>query len=232
MAEHKQARIFLLAASAVLIPLLYGCQGQVSLLNPSFVNSFIGGQFPLTPGPGAAFVLVRALNETGDTAEFIITVEREELVLDDAGNPLFNDAGEPVTETKRETVRLNTAAVAPANDLGVLFPCSPSPVNVVGLGENLLETDAALFIGGQGGGGTQGTGVSAAGLNPLVREEGNFDCGDTIIFHAFVRGGIVGGTVQLQSLVLEDTNQPETFTGPDTFINLADFLASQARGDD
>ena len=234
--QREKATITLLTAVSALMPLGIGCGGNVSLFNPAFVNTFIGGQFPLTPGPGAAFVFVRAVNETGDVAEFIITIEREDFSVADEGNRLFDELGNPVTETKRETVRLTTFAVPPANEVGVLFPCSPSPVNVVGLGENLLPTDAGVFVGGQGAGGFQGVGVSAADVNPLVRDfgngQGNFDCGDTIIFRAFVSGGLVGGTVRLQSLLLEDTEQPSSFTGPDTFQNLAAFLAAQVSEDD
>ncbi len=230
--QCKKATLTLLATVSALVPLGIGCGGSVSVLNPAFINTFIGGQFPLTPGPGAAFVFVRAVNETGDVAEFIVTIERESFVLDDQGNPVFDDLGMPVTETKRRTVTLTTFAVPPANELGVLFPCSPSPVNVVGLGENLLPTDAGVFVGGQGAGGLQGVGISAADVSPLVRDfgdgQGNFDCGDTIIFRAFVAGGVVGGTVQLQSLLLADTEQPSSFAGPNTFVNLAQFLAAQA----
>lgn len=230
--QHKKTTITLLATVVTLAALVFGCGSSFTALNPAFVNAFAGGQFPLTPGPGGAFVFVRVVNETGDVAEFIVTIEREDFVLDDDGNRVFTGDGIPVTQTKRETVRLTTFVSPPGNELGVVFPCSPSPVNVVGLGENLVPTDAAVYIGGQGAGGLQGVGVSAVDVNPLVREAGNFDCGDTIIFRAFLRGGGVGGAVQLQSLVLAGAGQPGEFSGPDTFSNLAEFLESQRREDD
>ena len=209
-----------------------GCGSGITPFNPAFLNTFTGGQFPLTPGPGAAFVFVRVVNETGDVAEFTVTIEREDFSLDDDGQRQFDELGNPVTVSERETVRLTTFAAPPANELGVLFSCSPSPVNVVGLGENLLPSDAAVFIGGQGGGGATGAGVTAADVNPLSREAGNFNCGDTIIFRAFTPGGLAGGSVTIQSLLLPGSEQPSIFGGPNTFANLELFLESQAREED
>jgi len=209
-----------------------GCGAEGAFLNPAFINTFVGGQFPLTPGPGAAFVMVRVVNETQNTAEFTVTIEREDFVLDEDGNRQFDDLGNPITESKRQTVRLQTFATAPANELGILFSCSPSPVDIVGLGENLLPNDPAVFIGGEGGGGTPGAGVTAADVAPLVRTAGNFNCGDTIIFRASPAGGIVDGTVNVQSLLLPGSEQPSEFAGPSTFTNYAQFLESQQREDD
>ena len=209
-----------------------GCGTEASFLNPAFINANIGGQYPLTPGPGAAFVLVRCVNETGDVAEFTVTVEREVYVKDEQGQNQFDDLGQPVTTTERETVRMTTFANAPANELGVLFSCSPEPVNIIGLGENLLPSDAAIYIGGQGGGGTPGAGVSAADVNPLSRTAGNFGCGDTVIFRAFTPGGIAGGTVSIQALLPPGYEQPSIFAGPDTFVNMAEFLETQVREDE
>jgi len=209
-----------------------GCGSGLTVFNPAFLNTFTGGQFPLTPGPGAAFVFVRVVNETGDVAEFTVTIEREEFALDDNGQRQFDELGNPVTVSKRETVRLTTFATPPANELGVLFRCSPSPVNIVGLGENLLPSDAAVFVGGQGAGGASGAGVSAADVNPLSRTAGNFNCGDTIIFRAFTPGGVGGGSVTIQSLLLPGSEQPSIFDGPNTFANLELYLESQAREED
>ena len=46
-----------------------GCGNAAGLFNPAFVNTLVGGQVPVTPGPGAAFVLVRCVNETGVPVE-------------------------------------------------------------------------------------------------------------------------------------------------------------------
>ncbi|UCE60804.1 MAG: hypothetical protein JSU63_03455 [Phycisphaerales bacterium] len=220
-----------LTVSVVVTAMGIGCGANASFFNPAFVNTNLGGQFPLTPGPGAAFILVRCVNETGDVAEFTVTVEREVFVIDEEGLRQFDDLGNPVTTSERETVRLTTFAAPPANELGVLFSCSPEPVNIIGLGENLLPSDAAVYVGGQGAGGAAGAGVSAADVNPLSRTAGNFGCGDTVIFRAFTPGGLAGGSVSIQSLLLPGYEQPSIFAGPDTFTNLSEFLESQVRED-
>ncbi|RME40508.1 MAG: hypothetical protein D6788_03190 [Planctomycetota bacterium] len=196
--------------------------------NPAFVNTFVGGEVPLTPGPSAAFVMVRCVNETGQPVQFIVTIEREVLVTDEQGNFQVDEQGNFITRPERETVRLTTAATGDASELGTLFSCNPSPVTKVGLGENLLPTDIGAFVGGQGASGAAGFGVSAAGVNPLELEVGNFNCGDTIIFRAFLATGVPGG-VALQSFLLPGSEQPSIFSGPNTFANLEAFLESQAR---
>ena len=185
----------------------------------------------MTPGPGAAFVLVRVVNETNQVVEFIVTIEREVLVVDEQGDFQQDDQGDFITRPERETVRLTTDATGLATELGVLFPCGESPVTAVGLGENLLPTDAAIFVGGEGAGGATGFGVSAGNLNPLLLDVGNFNCGDTVIFRAFVSSGVAGG-VALQSFLLPGSEQPSIFNGPDTFVNLEQFLESQVREDE
>ncbi len=205
-----------------------GCGGA---FNPAFINTFTGGEFPRTPGPGASFVLVRALNETGENAEFIVTIERNAIQRDENGAPLVDDAGNVILVPERETVRVNTRPVAPANDVGVLFSCLEEPINIIGLGENLLPTDSALFVGGAGVGGTQGFGISASTLSPLLRQAGNFSCGDTVIFRAIRSTGVAGG-VRVQSFLLPGFEQPEQFNGPSTFVNLERFLESQTREDE
>jgi hypothetical protein len=216
------------AAAALFIG---ACGGNVSIFNSAAVNTFVGGQTPVTPGPAAAFVLVRALNETGQIAEFIITIERDVLVRDDAGNLQVDELGSFITRPERETVRLTTGATGNATDMGVLFSCDESPIKLIGLGEDLLPTNAAVFVGGSGAGGTTGFGVTAGDLNPLSLESGNFNCGDTVIFRAFRSPGVAGG-VDLQSFLLPGSEQPSIFTGPSTFSNLAAFLQSQIREDE
>jgi len=202
------------------------CGSATNIFNPAFINTLSGGQVPVTPGPGAAFVLVRAVNETSQVVEFVVTIEREVLVVDENGNFQQDDQGNFITRTERETVNLTTNPTGLSRDLGVLFPCSESPVTVVGLGENLLPTDAAIFVGGQGAGGATGFGVPAGNLFPLLLEVGNFNCGDTIIFQAFVSTGVAGG-VSLLSYLLPGSEQPNVFRGPNTFVNLEQFIESQ-----
>ena len=213
------------------LTLAAACGSSVSFFNPAFINTISGGEIPVTPGPGAAFVLVRAVNETGQVVEFIVSIERDVLVLDEDGNFQQDDQGNFITRPERETVRLITNPTGLAADLGVLFPCGESPVTAVGLGQNLLPTDAAIFVGGEGVGGAAGFGVPAGDLNPLLLEVGNFNCGDTIIFRAFVSTGAVGG-VALQSFLLPGSEQPSIFRGPNTFVNLEQFLESQVREDE
>lgn len=202
------------------------CGSTATLFNPAFINTLSGGQVPVTPGPGAAFVLVRVVNETAQVVEFVVTIEREVLVVDENGNFQRDEEGNFITRPKRETVNLTTNPTGLATDMGVLFPCGESPVTVVGLGENLLPTDAAVFVGGEGAGGATGFGVPAGNLYPLLLEVGNFNCGDTIIFQAFVSTGVAGG-VSLLSYLLPGSEQPNIFRGPDTFVNLEHFIESQ-----
>lgn len=223
-------RQFLLGACSCLLAVVgWACGGAA--LNPAFINSLSGGVVPVTPGPPAAFVFVRTVNETNQTVEFIVTIEREELVRDEDGNFQVDENGNFVTEPKRETVRLNTNATGLATETGVLFPCGESPVTIVGLGEDLVPTDAAVFVGGGGAGGNVGFGVPAGNLNPLRLEIGNFNCGDTIIFRAFTSVGVAGG-MALQTFLLPGSEQPSIFSGPSTFVNYEEFLATQLQGDE
>ena len=205
-----------------------GCGLSATIFNPAFLNPLFGGQFPVTPGPGADFVLVRCLNETQQNVEFIVTIEREVVVRDAVGNPQVDEQGNFVTRSERETVRLTTSPTGNASELGVLFDCATSPVTLVGLGENLLPTDTAVFVGGAGAAGAAGFGVKAGLLNPLSLFDGNFNCGDTVIFRAFLRPGVEGNT-GLQSFLLPGSEQPSQFQGPNTFGNFQEFLESQAR---
>lgn len=205
-----------------------GCGLSASIFNPAFLNPLFGGQFPLTPGPSADFVLVRCVNETTQNVEFVVTIERDVIVRDADGNPQVDDQGNFVTQSERDSVRLTTFPNGNASELGVLFDCETSPVTLVGLGENLLPTDNAAFVGGEGPGGAAGVGVKVGQLNPLSLYDGNFNCGDTVIFRAFVQAGVAGNT-GLQSFLLPGSEQPSDFAGPDTFVNYQAFLQSQVR---
>jgi len=216
------------------LAMLWGAGGigcGAGLFNPAFVNATVGGQFPVTPGPGADFVFVRGLNEAGQTVEFIVTIEREVPVLDDEGNFQMDDDGNFITRPERRTVNLLSGPTGDASSVGVLFPCSESPVTIVGLGENLLPDDAALFVGGEGAGGATGFGVAADDLNPLTLEAGNFACGDSIIYRAFQSVGVPGG-IAIQAFVLTGFDQPSVFNGPDTFVNYQQFLEAQVQEDE
>jgi len=214
-----------------LLTLAAACGSTATFLNPAFLNALYGGQVPVTPGPGAAFVLVRALNETDQAVEFIVTIEREVLVKDANGDYQQDDQGNFITQPQRESLSLNTSAASQASQAGVLFPCVESPVTIVGLGEDLLPTDAAVFVGGEGAGGAAGFGVPAGNLNPLLWATGNFNCGDTIIYRAFVSTGVVGG-IGLQVYLLPGSEQPDIFTGPNTFVNLMNYLETQVPVDE
>ena len=207
---------------------LAGCGGVAGILNSAFVNTLSGGEVPHTPGPGAAFVFVRCVNDTDQPVEFIVTIQRDALVLDADGNFQVDEDGDFVVTPERETVRLTTLPTGLARELGTLFPCGQSPVTHVGLGESLLPSDAAVFVGGGGVGGLGGFGVPAGDLTPLQLSEPNFNCGDTIIFRAFRATGVAGG-VALRSYLLPGSEQPSVFRGPSTFVNLEQFLESEVR---
>lgn len=207
------------SALAVLALLASGC--GTGVFNPAFVNTVSGGQFPVTPGPSAAFVLVRALNETGTPVEFFVTIERERLRLDDEGNFVFDDQGNFATDPARETVRVLTGATGLSADMGVLFPCGTEPVTLVGLGANLLPTDRHIAVGGGGAGGATGVGITVENLNPLSLASSNFNCGDTIIYRAFRSTGTPGG-VLVSTFLLPGSEQPFDFSGPSTFLEFQD----------
>ncbi len=212
---------------------LAGCGGAGGIFNSTFVNTLSGGEVPHTPGPGAAFVFVRCVNDTNLPVEFIVTIQRDSLVLDSDGNFQVDEDGEFVVTPERETVRLTTLPTGLARELGTLFPCGQSPVTHVGLGENLLPSDAAVFVGGGGVGGLGGFGVPAGDLTPLQLQlpVPNFNCGDTIIFRAFRATGVAGG-VGLRTFLLPGSEQPSVFRGPSTFVNLEQFLESEVREDE
>ena len=212
------------------VSLAAACGAATAIFNPAFVNTVAGGVVPVTPGPSAAFVLVRCLNQTNQVVEFIVTIEREVLVRDDQGDFQIDENNQFVTRPERQTVRLTTTPNTKAREVGTLFSCGESPVTVVGLGENLLPTDRAVFVGGQGTGGAAGIGVTAGNLNPLVLEVGNFNCGDTIIYQAFLSNNVAGG-VALRSLLLPGSEQPSVFVGPNTFATVQTLLEASIADD-
>ena len=217
------------ASSAVLglgVLLIAGCGSDLTLFNSAFLQTFVGGQVPVTPGPPAAFVLVRGVNSTNQNVEFIVTIEKEALVRNDDGTFAQDANGNFVTQTQRKTVSLLTAPNGLGSDLGTVFDCSLEPVTVVGLGANLLPTDAAIFVGGSGAGNATGFGVTAPNLNPLRLAIGNFNCGDTIIYQAYNATGVSGG-VKVQAFLLPGSEQPSSFAGPSTFADLRNYLDSQ-----
>jgi hypothetical protein len=220
-----------MVSAGVLLAVTFGGCDSTTFFNPAFVNTVSGGIVPVTPGPGADFVLVSVLNATNQVLEFIVTIEREVAVLDADGNAQRDQDGNVVTTTERESVSLDTGPTGNATELGILFPCDVSPVTKVGLGENLLPTDAAVFVGGGGAGGAAGFGVPAGDLNPLDLYTGNFNCGDTITFRAFEQTGTAGG-IGLESFLLPGFEQPSVFSGPDTFVNYEQFLQTQLREND
>lgn len=226
MRIHKQLQQLLVAGTLCMVISFAGCGSTFGLFNPAFINTVSGGVVPVTPGPGAAFVLVRGFNETNQNVDFIVSIEREVLEVDDNGQFQVDESGNFVTRPERETVQLSTFPQGLANDMGVLFPCNESPVTFVGLGENLLPTDPVIFVGGQGAGGQTGFGVTAPNLNPLSFTAGNFNCGDTIVFRAFSNPGVAGG-IGVQAFLQDGSKQPSIFSGPNTFANLQDFLNSQ-----
>lgn len=222
------------------LPMVLGgvlsCGNNATLLNPAFVNTLSGTYYPRTPGPNASFVLARAVNETREVVTFIVTVEKRELVRDEDGNPQFlddgdgdpNTVGPPLTVDVLESRRLTTFPTGRAGELGVVFPCDDVAIIRIGLGENLLPTDAAVFVTGGGPAGAPGFGVPASDLNPLSLFAGNFNCGDTVIFRAIESTGVAGG-VSVSAFLLPGSEQPSSFQGPNTFVNLEQFLETQVR---
>ena len=218
-----------LACSAALA--VSGCGSNATLFNSAFLQTLVGGQVPVTPGPPAAFVLVRGVNTTTQNVEFIVTVEKLRLVRDENGDFVLDENGDFVTNLERRTVPLLTLPTGLSTDLGVVFDCSVEPITIIGLGENLLPTDAALLVGGGGAGGQSGFGVTAPHLNPLRLDQGNFNCGDTVIYQAFAASGVAGG-VSVASYLLPGSEQPAEYAGPSTFENLRAFRQSQRRDDE
>jgi len=223
-----RAGLMLSAITGAALLAALGCGNpNVSFFNDALTQFVSGGVVPSTPGPNAAFVFVRTVNNTTNTPiEFVVTVERTQVVRDEEGRPQADEFGNPVTEKVLETVRLQTFPVDKANELGHVFSCSDSVIERVGLGEKLLPTDQGLFLNSLAGN-MPGFGVSA-GIPPLVSAEGNFTCGDTIVFRAISAKGVPGG-VKVQAFRLPFTNEPSTFTGPNTFGNLEAVLQSQSQ---
>jgi|GEM_PF-973092 len=229
---------FLSASIIVLVLGVIGCSSNATIFNPAFTNFLSGGVYPLTPGPEADFVFVRVINETNDVLTFFLTIERTEFVLDDDGYAQVDEQGNYVTQDVLEHVELVTESLGRASEMGTLFPCSTTPVIRVGLGENLLPGDPAVFVTPLAEynpdnplGMQPGFGVTAENLNALSLAAGNFGCGDTIIYRAFYSSGMPGG-VKIESFLLPGTDQPSFFSGRDTFVSFQQFLESQVREDE
>lgn len=226
MSFRSKILIVSMANLALLVVITAGCGSGLAFLNPAFINSRVGGVVPQTPGPGADFVLVRVVNSTGLPVEFIVTIDRDVVDLDEEGNPIRDEDGNLVTVSARQTVSLQTGPAGDSAESGVLFECANSAITRVGLGEDLLPTDAAVFANGGGAGGEAGFGVPAGDLNPLELSEGNFNCGDTVTFRAITQVGQPGG-IGLESFLLPGYEQPSEFTGPNTFVNYQQFIETQ-----
>jgi len=204
-------------AAMVLAPfVLAGCGDNVTLFNPSFINTTRGGVVPLVPKPESQFILVQCINRTPNPVQFILTIERED-VTDSGGD------GEPlIPQLVSETRLLDTFPEGLNNSTGILFNC---PVVRVGLGENLNFPDdfPGLLIGQPGTDVIiQGFGVPG-GVNPLDSRAGNFQCGDTLIFEVITSTG-VPGNVSVGTFLLAADTQPVDYSGPDTFVNARELL--------
>ena len=69
------ATTFLIGCGAFgLLTFVAACDSTATVFNSAFINTLAGGEVPVTPGPGAAFVLVRVDNETLQAVEFVVTI--------------------------------------------------------------------------------------------------------------------------------------------------------------
>ncbi|MCK4660885.1 MAG: hypothetical protein KAV82_15300 [Phycisphaerae bacterium] len=190
--------------------LCFGCGENATLFNPGFINYSLGGIYPLVPGPQSGFILVRVINSTSNpsqNARFVVTAERQDETTDENGVTTIT--------TEMETVRLQTYPEGRANEVGILFDC---PVLRVGLGENIgfPGTEPGVYLGAVPG---QAEGFGVPGhVNPLSAIDGNFECGDTLVFEATSWAG-AAGNIKVVSYVLDADEQPAQISGPDTFNN-------------
>jgi hypothetical protein len=162
--------------------------------------------------------MVRLVNDTLDTIDFVVTAERQVLLTDQEGNA--------VIQATDETVRLRTFPFETGNEIGALFDC---PVTRVGLGEDIdrpFDPNGMFVITGEGGAAVeQGFGVPS-NMFPLDSRAGNFGCGDTLVIRAIESQGQVGN-LKVQPFILPWTEQPTEFLGPQTFNNVRLFLEQQ-----
>ncbi len=188
------------------------------LLNPSFVNQLEGGVlFPLAPRPESQLIFIRGNNATTEPITFLVTVERSVTVTDGAGGG---------TITQADTTEIFTEPGNNSNEAGVLFPCDgDNQISRIGLGRNLNQptTDAGLFVGGFDDV-VPGFGVPG-NINPLSFLDGDFECGDTLIFRAIQSVNQPGG-FRVQAFIIPWENQPDNTTR-DTFGVANDFLQSR-----
>ncbi|NOS99553.1 MAG: hypothetical protein HOP29_02885 [Phycisphaerales bacterium] len=192
-----------------------------AIFNPGFVNTFQGGLFPLVPGEDVGLLLVRVVNSTDQTISFRVTIERPAVVVD-------VNTGASVTAS--ETTELFTEPGNLSNEAGVLYECTPNnPITRLGLGDNLNQpsSEPGLFVGVMGDL-TQGFGVPP-NINPLRRDNGDFRCGDTVIFNAFSSANAPGG-FKVQAFRLPQERQPEGNLR-DTFGVAAEFLRNRPTED-
>ncbi len=214
MLSHRRLAALLVCG----LVLAWGCSQNASLFSDTFRNFTAGDVVPLTPGANSGLVMVRLVNDTTQAVEFVVTAERQILVVDDEGNP--------VIESTDETVRLPTFPLETANEIGALFDC---PVTRIGLGENIDQpfSEPGLFVqpADEATEVSQGFGVPSKML-PLDSRAGNFGCGDTIVIRAIESQGEVG-SLKVQSFILPSSTQPTEFLGPHTFNNVRIFLEQQ-----
>ncbi len=195
-----------------------GCGADAALLlNPAFVNQIEGGVlFPLAPRPDTGLLLIRANNATTEPITFLITVERSTVLAD----------GDATTITNSETTEVFTRPGSNSNEAGVLFPCDENnPIVRIGLGRNLNQpsTDAGLFIGGFNDV-VPGFGVPG-NINPLDILNGDFRCGDTLVYRAIQSVNQPGG-FRVQAFIIPWENQPDN-TARNTFDVASQFLSGR-----
>jgi hypothetical protein len=100
---------------------LVSCSSDVTFFSEAFLNTVGGSSVPIAPGPDPGYVLVLGQNVTGQSVEFIVTAESEEIMatLDESGQ--VSNFSTRVLEL--ETVNLLTDVGAPT--LAIVFDNSP-----------------------------------------------------------------------------------------------------------
>lgn len=213
----KKTVINLLRLSLLVV--MTGCGADAALLlNPAFVNQIEGGVlFPLAPRPDTGLLFIRANNATTESITFLITVERSTLLVE--GNTTM-------TLSESKTTEVFTEPGSNSNDAGILFNCDENnQITRIGLGRNLNQpsTDAGLFIGGFNDV-IPGFGVPG-NINPLDALDGDFECGDTIVYRAIQSVNQPGG-FRVQAFIIPWENQPDNTTR-NTFDVASQFLGGR-----
>jgi hypothetical protein len=108
------------------------CGPEAPLFSDSFLGLVSGGQVPIAPGPDTGYIMVFVTNSTGQSIEWVVTAETEEIVvaLDGNGGVVGFD---PARTLEPETVDLLTDV--DANTLAIVFSNSPVEFAPVGPGE-------------------------------------------------------------------------------------------------